>query len=84
MRVRIQVTISLYADQGYILKGTANLAPITTLGYSSSLFGGLNTGLLNSLTKVLQPTLNTLINSALGKGIDINAMISSTMKTTLV
>eukprot|EP00347_Sterkiella_histriomuscorum_P008553 403344653 len=84
LRNRVSVTINLYADQGHILKGTAKLAPITTLGYSQSLFGGLNTGVLNSLTKILEPTLNTLINSVLSQGFDINKIIESTLKTKLL
>lgn len=72
MDTKIRAIIYLKSDGVSIISGSAFLAPISIVKYSESALGNLNTKVLNSFTKILEPTLGLVINTVLDTGFDIN------------
>ena len=76
VRVAIGLSLSLSVSGKAKVVGSASITQSTILSYSKSVFGTLNSNLLNSLIKLVISPLKSIVNSVLSKGFDLNAIIS--------
>lgn len=76
--VGLDMSITIQGDGGSLIKGSANLMPITIYRVFDTVFSGsVSTPTINFLIDILTPALNLFINSVLTNGIDLNQIITS-------